>query len=173
MSTRLSVPEPWASRMVDCGFVDPRTGEASLSALNTAGGPAVETLRRLVHGWGKPQEETIRVVAALLRVAPKQIRLWANVPTGENEPYTPPAESARLTQRQRRAIDELIRSMLADDGAIVHSSSGLYDVDQQGNLRRVPDDDPRRLKLAAREGDHPLADDDYSEGDQGPPGDGA
>jgi hypothetical protein len=30
-----------------------------------------------------------------------------------DEPYRPPAESSRLNRRQRRAVDEVIRAMLA------------------------------------------------------------
>jgi hypothetical protein len=40
------------------------------------------------------------------------LRRAAGLPADETAPYTPPPESSRLTRRQRRAVDEIIRAML-------------------------------------------------------------
>jgi len=48
----------------------------------------------------------------VLRIPLSRLRAAASLPAGETEPYRPPAESSRLSRRQRRAIDEIIRAML-------------------------------------------------------------
>lgn len=64
------------------------------------------------HGANPPEE----VLHALSKAVPLDIRLLreaAGVPRGEDDPYTPPAEANRMSFRQRRALDELIRSFTA------------------------------------------------------------
>ena len=42
-----------------------------------------------------------------------KLRTAAALPNEVTEPYRPPAEASRLSRRQRRAVDEVIRAMLA------------------------------------------------------------
>lgn len=57
------------------------------------------------------------VLSAFAEVFPTlslvELRRLAGRPAGEDEPYRPPAEAALLSARQRKAVDELIRSMVA------------------------------------------------------------
>lgn len=46
----------------------------------------------------------------------ERLRELAGRPAGESDPYEPPAESDRLNARQRKAVDEVIRSMVALEG---------------------------------------------------------
>jgi hypothetical protein len=41
-----------------------------------------------------------------------RLRELAGLQAGEPDPYVPPREAAQLSRRQRRAVDEVIRSML-------------------------------------------------------------
>lgn len=110
MSARRVVPEPWAAEMVQAGFRHPSTGEPSITALALESGVAVETVRRLVYGMGAPSEGTMRAVAAALDIPVPTVRKWAGSPRGESDPYSPPLEADRLNERQRKALDELIRA---------------------------------------------------------------
>ena len=58
------------------------------------------------------------VLAAFAEVFPtltvSELRHLAGVPAGEDEPWVPPDEVHRLSGRQKRALEELIRSIAAD-----------------------------------------------------------
>ncbi len=72
-----------------------------------------DTAARYLRGdHGKPDEATLVALSKVLRVPLSRLRTAAALPAEETEPYRPPAESSRLNRRQRRAIDEIIRSML-------------------------------------------------------------
>lgn len=70
---------------------------------------------------GKPTEATLDAFHRLLGVPLAELRTAAGLPQGAEEPWAPPAEAARLTPRQRRALDELIRAIAqpaeASDGS--------------------------------------------------------
>lgn len=76
---------------------------------------------RLSHGsiakyrngtHGVPDEETLDVLSDLTGISVERLRRAAGLPEGQREVYQPPVESARLDRRQRRALDELIRSFV-------------------------------------------------------------
>src|SRR6185503_12288083 len=72
-----------------------------------------DTAARYLRGdHGRPDEATLLALSKVLRVPLSRLRTAASLPSGETEPYRPPAESSRLSRRQRRAIDEIIRAML-------------------------------------------------------------
>lgn len=66
------------------------------------------------HG-AKPPEATLAGLAAGLGVDVRVLRELAGRPAGEREPYDPPAVSASLTRKQRRALDQLILAMVEGD----------------------------------------------------------
>lgn len=68
-------------------------------------------------GHGIPTEEIIDAFHSVLSIPRTELRVAAGLPAGENSPYTPPAEANLLDHRQRRAVDELIRSIVATRGA--------------------------------------------------------
>jgi len=72
-----------------------------------------DTAARYLRGdHGRPDEATLLALSKVLRIPLSRLRTAASLPSGETEPYRPPAESSRLNRRQRRAIDEIIRAML-------------------------------------------------------------
>lgn len=88
-----------------------RTAQAAGFSLNH------DTAGRYLRGdHGRPDEATLLALAKVLRIPLSRLRAAASLPAGETEPYRPPAESSRLSRRQRRAIDEIIRAMLESTG---------------------------------------------------------
>ncbi|MEO6702857.1 MAG: hypothetical protein ABIP57_15380 [Jatrophihabitantaceae bacterium] len=72
-----------------------------------------DTAARYLRGdHGRPDEETLVALASVLNVQLAPMRRAAQLPSEETEPYRPPAEASRLSRRQRRAVDEIIRAML-------------------------------------------------------------
>lgn len=63
---------------------------------------------------GRPEE---RVLEAFCAVFPEltmtRLRTLAALPAGEDEPWTPPVQSARLSRRERAALDELVAAVTA------------------------------------------------------------
>ena len=73
-----------------------------------------DTAARYLRGnHGKPDESTLLALSKVLKVPMTKLRAAAALPNEVTEPYRPPAEASRLSRRQRRAVDEVIRAMLA------------------------------------------------------------
>jgi transcriptional regulator with XRE-family HTH domain len=111
-----------------------------------------DTAARYLRGdHGRPDEETLRAFAHVLPVRLSELRAAAQLPAEETEPYRPPVEASRLSRRQRRAVDEIIRAMLEPPAV-----SGVTELDGRRNAerpgarrRRAGQPDPK----AARRGD--------------------
>lgn len=120
-------------------------GTYSLTQLSQKTGTGVSTLADLVHGRRRSSEKTIEAVAGALRLPLTTIRGWAAAALGEVGPWEPPAVANRLTDRQRRALDELIRAMVASAES------------QPAPLRSVPTEVdppmPDLTRVAARRGE--------------------
>jgi hypothetical protein len=72
-----------------------------------------DTAARYLRGdHGAPDEVTLVAFSQVLKVPLRELRAAANLPTETTAPYVPPAEASRLTRRQRRAVDEIIRAMI-------------------------------------------------------------
>jgi transcriptional regulator with XRE-family HTH domain len=72
-----------------------------------------DTAARYLRGdHGVPDEATLIAFAEVLGVPLRKLRAAADLPSETTTPYVPPAEASRLTRRQRRAVDEIIRAML-------------------------------------------------------------
>lgn len=69
----------------------------------------VRIYRAGTHGIA--DELTLSAWSDLLKVPVTELREAAGVPAGQTGPYVPPAESGRLSQRARAALDELIRTI--------------------------------------------------------------
>lgn len=92
-------------------------GIASLRDLARKSGVSVETTRQAVKGLRVPTPPTVAGLADALGIEASQVNRWVGYEgTDSNSPYQPPVESSRLNQRQRRALDELIRSMTLKAG---------------------------------------------------------
>lgn len=62
---------------------------------------------------GSPSDDLLQAMSAVLDIPLAELRVAAGR-RAQAEPYVPPRESYRLTTRQRLALDELIRSMVAE-----------------------------------------------------------
>lgn len=135
-----AVPEPWATRMVERGFTDPRYAveTPSMRGLGEATGLHASTISGIIHGRRKPGAETI---AALVAALGEDVQEWLGA-TVELGPYQPPAESALLTASQRDALTTLIRSIAAEqrkDGG-GHAAGSATPMNQAGNPPATQDD---------------------------------
>lgn len=59
-----------------------------------------------------PSEVTLEGLAEVTGIPLRRLRRAAGAPAGENTPWQPPDEANQLTQRQRHAIEQLIRSIV-------------------------------------------------------------
>lgn len=64
---------------------------------------------------GRPTEAVLAAFSDVLNIPINKLRTAAGVPVGEGSPWAPPSEANRLDLRQRRALEELIRSMVASE----------------------------------------------------------
>lgn len=64
---------------------------------------------------GVPSEQVLAAFSDVLNIPIDKLRAAAGVPTGDGEPWAPPAEANRLDRRQRLALEELIRSMVTSE----------------------------------------------------------
>lgn len=109
-----------------------------------------------------PTDPDERIVEALHMAFPKlsktRIRNAAKVPPGEPEDWQPPPEANRLNKRQRRAVEELIRSIVAPtaaslDGAtdrVTGAGAQAPPVDEEPIVH--PREEPGRSEADARPG---------------------
>lgn len=82
------------------------------------------------------------VLAAFAEVFPTltlpRLRELAGLPAGESEPWAPPDEVHRLSNRQRRAVEEIIR-LLADSSGGEHGgrdAAAMNEVEDLASRRR-------------------------------------
>lgn len=64
---------------------------------------------------GRPTEAVLAAFSDVLNIPIDKLRTAAGVPAGTGSPWTPPSEANRLDTRQRRALEELIRSMVTSE----------------------------------------------------------
>lgn len=115
MST-IEPQEPWASAMIAVGAVDPRReGVASWNRLGEIADVHTSTITGFIAGDRKPSTKTIQKIASALRLPTEVVSGWIRDSRPVRSVYTPPAEAALLTDRQRKALTELIRSMVTEE----------------------------------------------------------
>lgn len=104
---RQEVPEPWASAMVERGFV--YANRPSLRALARAAGiPSSETVRALVHGLSSPSIETVDALADALGQPRVEVARWVGESRATTRPFTLPPEASLLTTEEQDAVRDLI-----------------------------------------------------------------
>lgn len=64
---------------------------------------------------GVPTEAVLAAFSDVLNIPIDKLRTAAGLPAGADSPWTPPTEANRLDLRQRRALEELIRSMVTSE----------------------------------------------------------
>lgn len=85
---------------------------------------------------GVPSEEVLAAFSDVLNIPIDKLRRAAGVPAGAGTPWAPPVEANRLDVRQRRALEELIRSMVASESTGEDRDDGRGD--QQDGERAAP-----------------------------------
>ena len=112
-----------------------------------------DTAARYLRGdHGRPDETTLLALSKVLRIPLSRLRAAASLPSGETEPYRPPVESSRLSRRQRRAIDEIIRAMLEAPSATGPDELSTRRGHRTGRAAGLPAKNPARPAKAARRG---------------------
>ncbi|NIB22902.1 hypothetical protein HBA56_04415 [Pseudoteredinibacter isoporae] len=76
---------------------------------------------------GVPSEQVLAAFSDVLNIPIDKLRAAAGVPTGDGEPWAPPVEANRLDRRQRLALEELIRSMVASETSGEDQDDGQQD----------------------------------------------
>lgn len=101
-----------------------------------------DTAARYLRGdHGRPDEVTLEALAATFEMPLATLREAADLPHDATEPYRPPAEAARLSRRQRHAVDEIIRAMLETPRAArATRSADLPRAARRGDVEPEDDD---------------------------------
>jgi hypothetical protein len=95
-----------------------RPGNTSNRQIALKTGLAPATVDKCMNGrHGIVEEPTLHALSDYFHIPIEKLRMAANVPAGEGQPWTPPPEADRLNRRQRDAIDEMIRSIVAADAS--------------------------------------------------------
>lgn len=139
---RRDIPQNWVTLME-------RRGYSSIRQLAAASGVSHTAVARIMHGEGRPKDESVQALAVTLGVKPNDLYGLVGVSAPDEAiPYEPPAEAARLSPRQRKAVDELIRLLAqADMGKTVDARHGLPEDFDLAALRGH--NEGRRLKAEA------------------------
>lgn len=119
---------------------------SSMRQLAERSGMSVETVRMMVYGERVPEDETVNAVADALGVNRITVAGWAKQTRTVAEPWYPPAESDRLSQSERAALDQLIRaivertpdgpSIAPNDAVVQHLTGGKTYVADRGSSRK-------------------------------------
>lgn len=107
-------PHTWDEALAAAGLVDPRNGRPSRNQLARAVGMSNSTLGAVIDGRSKPKSSTVQKIADALGIDVRVVAGWVGEKRTERSPYAPPAEADLLTDRQRRAVDEIIRAIVAE-----------------------------------------------------------
>lgn len=84
-----------------------------------------------------PSDEVLTAFHKLLKIPLGDLREAAGLPVGEDLPYVPPSEANMLNDRQRRALDELIRSFV-DTRGVRHAAQPTTPADPPAEAPRTP-----------------------------------
>lgn len=96
------------------------------------------TVAKFLNGQHGPRtaDKTLVALAAGFGLDVRELRLLAGVPAGELGPWTPTEEAARLNREQRRALDELIRTIVRG-GSNADAEPGKKSPERHARLERV------------------------------------
>lgn len=101
--------------MVRAKATDPRNGRPSWTRLAELAGVGTSTISNMVRGTKRTSPDTIQKVADVLRVSAQDVSAWLGLSRPVGTRYEPPPEADLLTPRQREAVNELIRAIVADE----------------------------------------------------------
>lgn len=129
---------------------DAKNGVSIVAAVERAkkAGHAIErgTVYRYLKGdhAKNPTDETLEALAFVFDLKVTDLRDLADKPSGELEPYSPPSYANRLNRDQRRALNELIRTIVESADA---SLTGHIDTEASATVTQLPN------RRAARKGE--------------------
>lgn len=106
---------PWAEAMTRAKATDPRNGRPSWNRLAELAGLSTSTVTAMVSGSRRTSATTVIKIADALNVPAEHVSAWLSQARPVRTRYVPPPEADQLTDRQRRALTDLIRSFVADD----------------------------------------------------------
>lgn len=110
---------PWVAAMVKAKATDPRNGRPSWNRLAELAGVSTSTITLMVEGRRNTSLKTVAKVADALRVPTAEVAKWLGREQ-EVRPYEVPSEVELLTERQQKALTELIRAIAADTAGGEH-----------------------------------------------------
>lgn len=96
----------------------------------------------------RPSEGVLQALADGLGLKVTELRELAGQPQGELGPYAPTPLANRLSKDQRRALDELIRTIVIEEVGPEHGDSSAqkidprFQTDEEGEDINQPDEDP-------------------------------
>ena len=170
MNPEPTTDELWDAALVKAGFIDKRDGETpSHRALAEAIGIGTSTITNIRAGNANPKPATVTKIAKALNVDVRELSRWIGQSREVVTPYTPPSEADLLDQRERDALDEIIRVMAAskkrpdkpvkltsvDQPAEVDEKQSDYDL---VSYRKGESEERRRRRLVGDFEDHPQDD---------------
>ena len=136
------MPDQWRDRAERASLPPTYRGVAAATGLG------VETVRQAILGANgrRPTPATIRALAQAFRVTDATMDQWCGYhgTVGALERYTGPADSARLTPKQRKAVDAVILAMVdpADRGRREDAPPYVGDVLKYGLAANSSDEEP-------------------------------
>lgn len=149
------VPLPWVKPMEQRGFT--HRGKPSASALAADAGLSTETVRRMMHGMGTPEQVNVNKVADTLGVSRIRVNRWIGIAREVEESYEPPADADLMSYEQRLAVSRIIQLYVDAQREIGQAVAGPLD-EALDNLPDEKEDPPpkqggRLLTSAARDHD--------------------
>lgn len=100
-----------------------------MHALAEAAGVAVETVRRMVRGIGRPEPAKVQAVADALRMPRPMVAGWVFEAQHQLADYEPPVEAALLDDDERDAVNRIIRLLAASKQKPSTSTEGRQEDD--------------------------------------------
>lgn len=166
MNTEPTTDDLWDAALVKAGFVDKRDGESpSHRALAEHLGIGTSTITNIRAGNAKPKPATVAKIADALRIDVRELSRWIGQTREVAKPYTPPSEADLLDQRERDALDEIIRVMAAskkrpvkDETLTTANQPTAVDASQDDYIlaaRKGETQERRRRRLEGDFEDHP------------------
>lgn len=106
---------PWVEPMIRAKATNPRNGLPSWTRLGELAGLSTTTVTAMISGSRKTSTKTIRKIADFLGEDTQTVSEWLELTRLVREKYDAPPEADLLTERQRKALTNLIRAIVADD----------------------------------------------------------